>query len=298
MICEESGGRVTDIKNVFSLFGMGEAKRIEQIKNAEDGSLYDVWRVTSNGAEFVLKKAKGKEKAIYRSFFPRAVSGVPRCFGSVSAFGCDYLLLSFLRGEGLLRLDRDSARAAIDALADIQNEFWGDTLHSDDGVTFEKAYGSCEDRGKYLYDSALEKCHARYLELYSTIPRTLCHGDMLPFNVLYDGERAYIVDWEQAGILPYPVSFARLIAHCFQGEDEFFYMTDADKEFAIGYYYERFVKEKGVDEREYRRTLEYFIFYEYCEWVMLGNKYEDSDKARFDKYFALAKALAEKLNNE
>ncbi len=276
---------------------MGEANSVEQFRNAEDGSPYDVWRVACSGAEFVLKKAKGKEKAVYRAFFPRATSGVPRCFGSVFAAGNDYLLLSSERGDELLRLGRDAVRAAVDALADIQNVFWGDTLRSADGITFEKAYGSCVKRGKYLCDSELEKCYARYLELYRCVPRTLCHGDLLPFNVLYDGERAVIVDWEEAGILPYPVSFARFIAHCFEGENEFFYMTDADKEYAKWYYYERFAKEKGIDEREYRRTLEYFIFYEYCEWIMLGNKYEDSDKSRFKKYFALAKALAEKLNN-
>ncbi|MBO4501668.1 MAG: aminoglycoside phosphotransferase family protein, partial [Clostridia bacterium] len=231
----------------------------------------------------------------YRAFFPRPAPGVPRCFGSVSACGDDYLLLSCERGESLLSPDRDSVRAAVDTLAGIQDLFWGDTSHSGDGITFEKSLASRTERGKYLGDEALEKCYARFLELYSRLPRTLCHDDLLPYNVLYDGERAVIVDWEYAGILPYPSSFARFIAHCREGEDELFRMRDADKEFAKAYYYERFVKEKGIDEREYRRDLDYFIFYEYCEWIMLMNKYPDSDKTRGEKYYKLAKELALRL---
>jgi len=285
-----------DICGVFELFGKGKARSVERIKDPEDGTYYSVWRVAADGANYVVKKAKGKELSVYRAFFPRPTPGVPRCLGSVSACGDDYLLLSCERGEGLLRLDCGTVRAAINTLVGIQERFWCDVSHSADGITFEESFSSRAKRGKYLGDETLEKCYARFLELYPRLPRTLCHDDLLPYNVLYDGERAVIVDWEHAGILPYPTSFARLIAHCREGENELFRMTDEDKEFAKAYYYERFVKEKGIDEREYRRALDYFIFYEYCEWVMLGNKYPDADMQRYREYLSLARSLASRLS--
>ena len=117
----------------------------------------------------------------------------------------------------------------------------------------------------------------------------MCHDDLLPFNVLVNGNKATIIDWEYAGILPYPTSLVRLIAHGREEEDAFFYMTEADKSFAIDYYYEHLVKSKGISYEDYRRSVDYFLLYEYCEWIMLGNKYADEDIPRAREYLAKAK---------
>ena len=114
-----------DICDVFELFGVGKAHSVERIKDPEDGTYYSVWRITSNGAVFVVKKAKGKERSNYREFFSRPVPGVPRCFGSVSACGDDYLLLSCENGHELLRCGREEIKSSLDALISIQNEFCG-----------------------------------------------------------------------------------------------------------------------------------------------------------------------------
>ena len=72
-------------------------------------------------------------------------------------------------------------------------------------------------------------------------------------------------------------------------------MTQADKEFAINYYYDHLLKEKGVSYTDWRNTLEYFLFYEYCEWVYVGNKYSATDGEYYKKYLPMAKKQAEKL---
>ena len=141
-----------------------------------------------------------------------------------------------------------------------------------------------------MNDSLLEQAYGGFLELYESLPRTLCHDDLLPFNVLVNGNKATIIDWEHAGILPYPTSLVRLIAHGREEEDAFFYMTEADKAFAIDYYYEHLVKSKGISYEDYRRTVDYFLLYEYCEWIMLGSKYPDEDIPRAREYLAIAKA--------
>ena len=146
-----------------------------------------------------------------------------------------------------------------------------------------------QNRGKYLNDAALEQAYAEYLRLYSSVPRTLCHDDLLPFNVLCANGHATIIDWEYAAILPYPTSLARLIAHGEEDESAFFYMTQADKDYAIEYYFEHLLKENGIDYNDYRRTLDYFLLYEYCEWIMLGVKCNETGSERFQKYYAKAK---------
>ena len=75
----------------------------------------------------------------------------------------------------------------------------------------------------------------------------------------------------------------------------YFYMTSADREFAIGYYYDAVAKLHGISREEFRQTLDYFLFYEYCEWVMLGNRYNGRDDERYAYYLNLAEQLAEKL---
>ena len=130
---------------------------------------------------------------------------------------------------------------------------------------------------------------AHRLRLYSLTPRTLCHDDLLPFNVLISSEKAVLIDWEYAGILPYPSSLARLIAHGEEDPAAFFCMTAVDKSFAIDYYFEHLIKSKDISYADYRRTLDYFLLYEYCEWIMLGIKYGDTSSERYQKY--LAKAL-------
>ena len=132
------------------------------------------------------------------------------------------------------------------------------------------------------------------MRIYQELPRTLCHDDLLPFNLLI-GERAVLIDWEYGGMLPYPGSLARLIAHGREDDSYLFFMTQADRAFAIDYYYDNLVKKHGISFEEYRRTLDYFIFYEYTEWIMLGNRYDARDDERFGYYMKLAEELAQKL---
>jgi len=103
------------------------------------------------------------------------------------------------------------------------------------------------------------------------------------------------IDWEVGGILPYPTSLARLIAHGEDAEDALCYMRETDKNFAIDYYFDKFIKGKGIDYSAYRHSLDLFIFYEYCEWVYLGNKHNCTDSERYQKYFKKAINLAVSL---
>ena len=287
-----------DVYEIFAFFNVGNAVRAERYTNAEDGGAYDVWRIVCESGEYALKKAKGKESEIYRAFFPRPVEGVPRFYGAANAEDGEYLLLSREPGEPLVEVNRASAAAAVDALVSVQNQFWLDASHAGCGTTYDESLRSRAERGKYLADPLLERCYAEFLKIYGSLPRTLCHDDLLPFNVLYDGVRAVMVDWEHAGVLPYLTPLARFVAHCFGPYEELFVMAEDDKAFAKEYYYKAFAKEKGIDRADFLRDLDFFIFYEYCEWVMLANKYPSSANERSARYLARARKLAHKLLEE
>ena len=81
------------------------------------------------------------------------------------------------------------------------------------------------NRGNSLGDADLERAYERFLQIYGEIPRTLCHDDLLPSMCFCSGDRAVLIDWEYALILPYPTSLARLIAHGEEDENAFFHMT-------------------------------------------------------------------------
>ena len=111
---------------------------------------------------------------------------------------------------------------------------------------------------------------------------------MLPFNVIVN-DSAYLIDWEHAGILPYPTPLVRLIAHGKDDPKYIFYMTDEDKNFAIEYFYKHCIKYHNVNYDEYIKTINLFLVYEYSEWIMLGNKYENTNTERYNYYIDLCR---------
>lgn len=200
--------------------------------------------------------------------------------------------MEHIPGENLQKCTRSALTAALDALMEMQKTYWG---ASDDGSFADTLPGSL-GRRPYLGDDRLTAQYDEFLQLYKTIPRTLCHNDLLPFNVIANENRAVLIDWEQAGILPYPVSLARLLAHATENTDALFSITEADRAFAIDYYYERLLAPLGITKEAYRRDLDYFLFYEYCEWVFLGHKYHQTDGDYFKQYKKIADAHADYLS--
>lgn len=290
----ETDAAVTDVSEILAQMGLAGRPLVERFKRAEDGTDYEVWKVTDGEARYVLKKAKEEELAVWQTFL-RHADGVPRLYQTLRREDGDYLLMEYIAGEDLRRCDRRSLIAALDALIAIQEQFWERRELQIEGNDFEAEVRRRENRGKYLADPVLERAYAGYLELFLTQPRTLCHDDLLPFNILEADGRAVIIDWECAGILPYLTSFARLIAHGKEEENAFFFLSEEDRTFAIEYYYERLAGKKGIAYGEYRKALDYFLLYEYCEWVMLGNKYHDTESERFREYLPKAREQAERL---
>ncbi len=290
--------RITDkeLTNIAAELGI-PGDSIEEIAPFicdEDGNEYEVWSVRTAGGRYVLKKAKGLETECYSSFFSGGKPYAPAFLGSCRYGNDVFLLLEYCPGETLKLDEPEMLRKTIDALAQMQDEFWQREDLCGSAVTMERALKAVEDRGRYLNSAALEQAYAKFTELYKTIPRTLSHEDLLPINVLV-GERAVLIDWEYGGVLPYLSSFARLIAHGREDEGAYFHITEENRRFAIQYYFDTLVKKHGISYRDYLRELDCFLFYEYCEWVMLGNRYDSRDDERYSYYLGKAEETAARL---
>lgn len=288
----------TELQSILAMLGVTgvTGENICAFKAEEDGIEYAVWHIRAGESEYVLKRAKGFEVEVYRCFFGEKRPYAPEFFGDCEFGGEKYFLSEYCPGETLSFCTREKLIKALDALIAMQDEFWQREELYNSVVTLEEALEGIQNRRKWLGSPKLEKVYAEFMRIYQELPRTLCHDDLLPFNLLI-GERAVLIDWEYGGMLPYPGSLARLIAHGREDDSYLFFMTQADRAFAIDYCYDNLVKKHGISFEEYRRTLDYFIFYEYTEWIMLGNRYDARDDERFGYYMKLAEELTQKLTD-
>ena len=264
--------QITELLGMFHI-DPAKAEIVPAIRE-EDGSPYEVWYVSCGSERYVLKKAKEYERTVYTAFFSDISKAVPKCCGFISYKGNDYFLMEYAEGDTLCKCSRDMLIKALNSLIFLQDRYWDNREKADIGFTFEKSLPERIARGDCLKDAAAQRAYRLYLERYAMIPRTLCHDDLLPFNVLVSEREATIIDWEFAGILPYLSSLARLIAHGQEDPDAFFYMREEDKQFAIRYYYEHLVRWKGIRWADYRRDIKLFLLFEYCEWIKRNSRPE------------------------
>ena len=294
---EKQRPTIQELKTILTQFdipGLRDSS-VKAFVSEEDGNEYAVWLIDNGCTKTVLKQAKAYEIDVYRCFFSDRQPYIPSFIGSCHYNGQDYFMTEFFPGTDLRVCDRRRLTLVLDALAQMQNEYWERTELYDACVTMEKALEGIENRGRYLGSELLEKAYRKFEQVYRETPRSLCHDDLLPINVLVNNERAVFIDWEYGGVLPYMSAFARLIAHGRENRDHYFYMSTEDREFAITYYYDAVAKRHGISREEFGRTLDHFLFYEYCEWIMLGNRYDARDDERYGYYLNLAEQLAKRL---
>lgn len=283
----------TSVQEIYTALGFsGLVRSVTQFHAEEDGSPYQVWKLDTDTGSFVLKKTSPEEREVYETFFP---DGGPA--PKVYAFGEFeremYMLMEYVRGSSLSRCTRRQLQMALDALILSQEPYWNDTVHAEVGYGFPKSYPNRRKRLAYMGD--LAEAYEAYLDAFSAVPRTLCNDDMLPFNVLVGEEKAVIIDWEYAGILPYPCAITRLLAFGEETPGALFQMTGADRQFAMDYYYEHLIKAKGISRPEYDRTIQLFFLKEYSEWVYCAGTSGDYGTENYRKYYKKAKIIAEEL---
>ncbi|MBR3130324.1 MAG: phosphotransferase, partial [Clostridia bacterium] len=193
----------------------------------------------------------------------------------------------------LMQATRNYLGRVLDAMIRMQDMFWGSRQRI--GEPFSAALQSCLNRKAYLSETVLIDAFTRFEAMYRTFPRTLCHNDFLPFNVIVGTERTAFIDWEYGGILPYPAMLARLLAHASEHGETPFFMTQQDRDFAIETYYDHLIREKGISRADYLAAMNAFLFYESLEWVYVYRKYNKPPDALYDFALRQSHDFAEKV---
>ena len=266
---------------------------VSQIPYEECDGFYSVWKITDARGLYLLKRtASETELAIYRKLRNR-IDTLPTFYGATEYRGKPYLLLEFVEGHNLMQATRDDLRRVLDAMIRMQDRFWGSRQRV--GEPFSAALQSCLNRKAYLSETVLIDAFTRFEAMYRTFPRTLCHNDFLPFNVIVGTERTAFIDWEYGGILPYPAMLARLLAHASEHGETPFFMTQQDRDFAIETYYDRLIHKKGISRADYLAAMNAFLFYESLEWVYVYRKYNKPPDALYDFALRQSHDFAEKV---
>lgn len=277
-----------DVSPILAALGYTEpVPEVTQFRAEEDGRPYEVWKVGNK----VLKKTSPEEKQVYETFLSAGGPG-PKVYAFGEYAGQLYMLMEYVSGTSMSIVTRQRLQRTLDVLIESQKKYWGDTVHTDAGYSFAKSWPNRVKRLAFMGD--LQDAYQAYLDVFASVPRTLCNDDMLPFNVLADDDRAVIIDWEYAGILPYPCALARFLAFGEENPEEMFYMTAEDKAFALDYYYRNLVAEKGISREEFDRAMELFFFKEYSEWIYC-DAICDEEVEYVRKYGPMARELAKKL---
>ena len=256
--------------------------------------LYSVWKIVTDGGVFVLKKPEDDESYSAEIEHYRLLKGLPAPEFLGAADG--YVLTRFAEGEDLKTASDGGVTAAARSLAAIMN-----------------AYPPGRDFPRERYDVYIKRLRRRasslkdepelaaafrvFLDRQLEIPLTLSNSDLLPINVLFDGERAVIIDWEFGGFMPYSLDVIRFTAHGCEDGSTPFYMTEAHKKLFHDTVYG--LLETRPDRARYDRDLllgELNECVEMLEWYFNDPTAERDGVFRY--YYERARALAKRITGE
>lgn len=274
------------ISNIIKKIIKYDVIKYERLKYEDYDGYYNVWKVTIDNNQYILKQVSDNELSFYKEIECRYI---PYYYGSCSYYKKTYMLLEYINGNNLMKCEKENLKKALDAIINIQSNNYN--INSNYDEKLQKVI----NRKQYLNNDVLEKTYEKFIIRYQNIYKTLTHDDLLPFNVLVKDDKAVLIDWEHFGILPYPLMICRLLAHCMNNKYYTFYMKDKDKDFAINYYYINYVSLLGIDINTYLEDINYFMFYEYTEWIYVYNKYNKTRDNRYEYYMEKALEYACKL---
>lgn len=280
-------------KEFASTIGPGyEALRFYDESVYDEGKGYNTFRLSSPTGDFVLKKYGYHEDRVDEEKQYSFLKGLP--VPEVLGWGEDCMLMRFIEGEDLKNASEDGVRAFVKSLAAVMNAY--PMGFGYETARYERYMKRLEKRADFIKgEPVLAKAFGVFFERQKEIPLTLSNGDLLPINVIYDGEKAAIIDWEFGGFLPYPLDIARFIAHSRpHGEVTCFAMTDEMKELFVDLLYG--VLEVKPPREVYLRDVRLAVFNEYVEILEYYLNDETVERgAVFEDYYPRALELAEEI---
>ncbi len=267
----------------------------EQFFDDGDGEVkeYCVYKLKTQNGTYIVKKSIEKETFIYKNFFLGKVLPVPKFLGSSPLGEDEWIAVEYIEGPDLRNFSEESVFACAESFSEIANSFWG--LGGDPNGRYEEYLRRIEKRSQCLKNEPeLLAAYSVFIERQKTCPKTLCNGDFIPFNGIFqNGEKVIIIDWEYGGALPYSLDVARLVAHGNETGNTLFYITPELRELYIDRVYE--LLEEKPCYGQYRRDVDLALLNEYVEMIEPGLNDPKDKFSFFEYYYALALAKAKEI---
>nr|WP_300147452.1 phosphotransferase [Propionicimonas sp.] len=187
--------------------------------------VYSVFAMAAGSRRLVVKQAEGNEVAVYRSHLDGRGLPVPELLRVADVDGATWLLFESFPGGDLQRCSIGQARDAGRAVGQIAASGWSERGGSPDATA---AYLATLDRDRDVLEDLPEvrRAYAVLAHRAETGPWALAEADLLPINVLHDGQRACVIDWGYGEVLPVMLDPGRFLAHGGPGESSMFVHED------------------------------------------------------------------------
>ena len=253
---------------------------------------YETFKVICPDRTLVLKRFDSPKRLAAETAILRLLSDglpAPRLLGATDT--C--MLTEFLAGEDLSTATDAGVAAAAKSIAEIMNAFPFDGAYdraaADKEIDYREKRLACLEK-----EPLLHAAYAAFLARLKEMPLTLANGDLVPINCLCSGERAYLIDWEYGGFLPYALDLGRFLAHSGEEETAVYRMTEAQKRLFVDTIYDSLAKKP--DRAVFDRDVQFAVF---DECIMILSFYvrnpDEKRDADYDAYrqkcFMLARAL-------
>ena len=259
---------------------------IKQIKNEDSDDFYNVWLIESINENYILKQSTENE---INNYLKLKNNSIPKFYGWTKYYNKLYILIEYLDGTSLMNGTLENNIKAVDTIIEINKKYLNSEIILSD--TFENELVRIDKRLKYLNDPLLKNKYLEFINVYKNSIRTVCHNDLLPFNMIISNGKAFFIDLENMGYLPYLSMFSRFIAHYKEEIGYLFYLEEDVKEYLIKYYYDNFAASLNISYEKYLFDLNLFLFFEYTEWLYVYNRYNLKKDERYYYYLNKAKEL-------
>lgn len=264
---------------------------VEQYCDNQWETSYDVFKITAAAGAYILKKSDTTEYDVYVRLSRYDNLPVPKFYGAFCQGEDVWLVISCTEGQRPENMTDEITTSAAKALAEVANYFWNEEQPDEDtdkGEMFEHYMQQAEERAKALADyGAIPSAYDIFLRRQDVCPITMCNRDCLQKNMVWNGEKIIITNWNIGGILPYSLDIAKFIANAAKKDDDaVICMDDRQKQLFLDSYYESLIKkpERSVFDKDVQLAL----LNEYCELIVSGVDAKD-------EYFKLAQMYAQEI---
>jgi thiamine kinase-like enzyme len=260
--------------------------RIERFHDNGEGvdRAYNVYKIIADKQTYILKKSDDKEVAVYEKFLSDKNLPVPKLEGWTCLNKTKWILIEYIAGSDLRKFNKDMAYGCADSLSQIFNMYWQKDDFEENKVDdrFERYWIRINTRAECLKNElTLASAYRFFLERQLVCPRTLCNGDFLQCNSIESDDGIILIDWAFAGIMPYSLDLARLIAHGSENFSPFpFYMTDEYRKIFL-----KCVYDKLLYKPDYKEFIWDVILSSLNECIEFIEEHLNDEAIERDEYF-------------